>query len=177
MNTKKFFQIILAVIFTLSAVASSMAPVSAATKIDVVTKKLEYQKSTDISTRNAGVYFPNSAYTATATLTRLDLTAADRASAKKLTFTQPWLDIRLHDSNGKEFRKVLGIVYVYFNLGVEDRATWDKGKLSIYYYDTLKKSWVECPSRLLTDKGSSGYGRISCLVTEGFGRYGMAIKR
>ena len=104
------------------------------------------------------------------------MTEADRASAKKLLFTQPWLDIRVRDSAGAEFKKIYGIIYVYFNLSSEDRTAWDQGKLSIYYYDALKKSWQECPSRLLAEKGSQN-GRVSCMITEGFGRYGMATKR
>ena len=176
MKSQKFFQILLAILFTLSAIVGSLKPALAYTSIDVVTKKLEYQKSTDIYTRNAGVYFPNSAYTATATLTRIDPTPDHEAWTRNLIFAQPLLDIRLYDSNGKEFKSVYGIVYVYFNLMVEDREAWDKGKLSIYYYDKVTKVWMECPARLLAEKGSQ-YGRISCLITEGFGLYAMAIKR
>lgn len=154
------------------ALALSFAqPVKAAQKDDSITKPLTYQKPLDISLGKGGVYFPSSNYTGRAVLTRLE-----PKNTKKLTFTHRWLDIRLFDPNGKEIKTVYGFVYVYFNLNADDLAAWNKGKLGIYYYNITKDTWDECATRLIASKNSP-YGRVSCLILDEFGRYGIAIKQ
>jgi hypothetical protein len=119
---------------------------------------------------NGGVYFANSNYTATAELTREQLNPT-----KSLYFTQRSIDIRLYDNNNKEIKNLFGFVYVYFNLNAEDRANWNKDKLSVYQWNTATKNWVECPTWLVTDK-SAGNGRASCLISS-FGTYALGTKR
>lgn len=146
-------------------------PAKAALKIDSITKPLVYQKSSDISLGNGGVYFPSSNYAGYAVLSRIQ-----PEHTKKLTFTQRWIDFHIFDANGKEFKKVFGYVYVYFNLNAEDRMAWDQGKLSIYHYNNAKKIWDLCETQLLASKNAP-YGRVRFLMTEEFGLYGLAITR
>ena len=73
-------------------------------------------------------------------------------------------------------KSVSGFIYVYFNLNTDDYLAWKKEKLSIYQYDHLTSKWVECPTQYVASK-SSPYGRVSCMVTKDFGRFGIAINR
>ncbi|MCJ7624301.1 MAG: hypothetical protein MUO76_12425 [Anaerolineaceae bacterium] len=143
--------------------------VKAAMQSDTITKPLVYHKSLDISLGRGGVYFPSSNYTGKAVLTRIE-----SENTEKLNFSQRWLDIRLFDSNGKEYEMVYGYVYVYFILNVYDHAAWDKGKLGIYHYNEAKESWEECNSNLFVEK-CAPYGRLGCQITDGFGLFGLAI--
>lgn len=169
MNNRKTILILVGFILVFALALGYGDTVKAGT--NSITKPLVYQKPLDISLGKGGVYFPSSSYTGKAVLTRIE-----PVDTRKLTFTQRWLDIRLFDSKGKEFKTVYGYVYVYFNLNADDRAAWNKGKLGIYHYDQAKKVWVECETQLLAGKNAP-YGRVRHLITKEFGLYGLAIKR
>ncbi len=168
---KKHFLIFLfmfVVVFSLTFLSREKA--NASEKIASITKTLVYQKPLDISLGKGGVYFPSSNYSGSAVLSR-----PDSVKTKQITFSQRWIDIHLYDSNGKEFKNVYGHVYVYFNLNVEDRAAWNKEKLSIYHYNESKKIWEKSETHLLDNKNVP-YGRVKVLVNE-FGLYGLGITR
>lgn len=171
MKQKRITLVLLAFALMFTLVFSTFESVNAQTKSTTISKKLEYQKPLDISIGKGGVYFPSSGYTGKVVLTR-----TIPVDTKKLTFTQRWIDIRLYDTNGKEIKAVKGYTYVYFNLNVEDRAAWRNEKLSIYHYNEAKKVWEECATRLLDTK-SAPYGRVSFMVTDQYGLYGLAIKK
>jgi hypothetical protein len=171
MKQKRYFPILAACALFFALMFSASEKVSAAEKTNSISKSLVYQKSLDISLGKGGVYFPSSAYTGTVVLTRIE-----PIPTKDLTFTQRWIDIHLFESTNKEFKIVFGYVYVYFNLNVEDRAAWEKGKLSIFHYRQDKKIWEECETRLIAD-ASAPYGRVRFLITEEYGQYGLGLKR
>jgi hypothetical protein len=171
MKPTKMILILVAFALCFAVVTTNWSPVNAQTKITTITKNLTYQKPLDISIGRGGVYFPNSLFTGTAELNRID-----PVNTKKLAFTQRWMDIKLFDVSGKPIRTVKGFAYVYFILNVEDRAAWNKEKLGIYQYNEAKKIWEECDSRLILDK-SAPYGRLSFLITDGYGLYGLAVKK
>jgi hypothetical protein len=170
MKRQKTILLILGFLLMFALVLGYSEPVKAAQKV-TVTKPLVYQKPLDIFVGQGGVYFPSSSYTGKAVLTR-----AEPINTKNLTFTHRWLDIQLLDVNGKEIKSVYGYIYVYFNLNSDDYAAWKKDKLGIYYYDPAISKWVECPTSYVASK-SSPYGRVSCMITQDFGRYGIAINR
>lgn len=149
----------------------SQESVKAADKNDSITKLMTYQKPLDISLGNGGVFFPSSTYTGQAVLNRII-----PIHTKQLTFSQRWVDIHLYDSTGKEFKKVYGYVYVYFNLNVDDWAAWKKGNLGIYHYNETKKIWEECETYFI-ENSNTPHGRVRFMVTQEFGLYGLAIKR
>lgn len=170
MKQKNFVSLIilLSMVFTLTLF--SWEKVRASEKTTTITKTLVYQKPLDISLGKGGVYFPSSNYTGSAVLTRLE-----PVDTKQIRFSQRWIDIHLYDKGGKEFKTVYGYVYVYFNLNVEDRAAWNKEKLSVYHYNVAKKIWEESETQLLANKNVP-YGRVKVLVQE-FGLYGLGITR
>ncbi|MGD2158453.1 MAG: hypothetical protein PVG32_16365 [Anaerolineales bacterium] len=168
MNLKKITLIVVALLIAFTAISIQWAPASAAAKS--ISKSISFGKPADIYLGNAGVYFANSNYTATAELTRERLNPT-----KSLRFTQRSVEIHLYDNKNKEIKNLFGYVYVYFNLNAEDRANWNKEKLSIYQFDTATKKWVECRTWLVSDK-SSPYGRATCLISS-FGTYALGTKR
>ena len=170
MKYQKKILIILGLLLMFAFVLGYSQSVKAAQK-DTITKPLEYQKPLDIFLGKGGVYFPSSNYTGKAVVSR-----TEPANTKNLTFTHRWLDIQLFDNKGKERKSVYGYIYVYFNLNTDDYGAWKKEKLGIYHYDRATSKWVECPTYYVASK-SSPYGRVSCLITKDFGRYGIAIKR
>lgn len=138
---------------------------------DSITRSLIREKPLDISIGKGGVYFPSSSYSGYVILTRVK-----PENTKELRFTQRWTDIHVFESSGKEINSVYGYVYIYFNLNSEDYVAWNKGKLSIYHYNESKKAWEACETQLLASKNAP-YGRVRFLITDEFGRYGLAIKR
>ena len=170
MEQKKFVSLILILGFVFSLTIISWDKVRASENTESISKTLVYQKPLDISLGKGGVYFPSSNYTGTAVLSRIE-----PIDTKQITFSQRWADIHLYDKSGKEFKNVYGYVYVYFNLNVEDRAAWNKGKLSIYHYNEVKKTWDETETQLLTYKNVP-HGRVKVLLQE-FGLYGLGITR
>ena len=170
MKHQKTILLILGLLLTFALILGYSEPVKAAQKVTIA-KPLVYQKPLDIFLGKGGVYFPSSSYTGKAVLTRVE-----PINTKNLTFTHRWLDIQLLDVKGKEIKSVSGYIYVYFNLNSDDYLAWKKENLSIYYYDPATAKWLECPTSYVASK-SSAYGRVSCLITKDFGRYGIAIKR
>ena len=170
MKQKKIVSLILLLGMVFTLTIFSWEKVVASEKTTSITKTLVYQKPLDISLGKGGVYFPSSNYTGSAVLTRLE-----PVDTKQIRFSQRWIDIHLYDKSGKEFKNVYGYVYVYFNLNVEDRAAWNKGNLSIYHYNEVKKIWEESETQLLTNKNVP-YGRVKVLVQE-FGLFGLGTTR
>ena len=169
MKNQKTILIILGLLLMFAFVLGTSQPVKAAQK-ETITKSLEYQKPLDIFMGRGGVYFPSSAYTGKAVISR-----TEPVNTKNLTFTHRWLDIQLYDVKGKEIKSVSGYIYVYFNLNADDYVAWKKEKLSIYYYDPTTSNWVEYPTYYFASK-SSPYGRVSTMIGKDFGRFGIAIK-
>ena len=170
MKHQKSILLILGFLLIFALVLGSSDPVKAAQKV-TITKPLVAEKPLDIFVGQAGVYFPSSSYTGKAVLTRVE-----PINTKNLTFTHRWLDIQLFDVKGKEIKSVYGYIYVYFNLNTDEYEAWKKEKLGVYHVDPATSKWVECPTYYVASKNSP-YGRVSCLITQDFGRYGIAIKR
>jgi hypothetical protein len=172
MKNHKLILIIVAFALCFALATNSWESVNAKNKITTITKNLVYQKPLDISLGRGGVYFPSSFYTGTAELKRIE-----PVHTKKLTFTQRWIDIKLYNTSGKSITTPRGFAYVYFVLNVEDRDAWNKDKLGIYQYNEAKKIWEETSARLITTDTNAPYGRLSLLIADRYGLYGLAIKR
>jgi len=130
---------------------------------------VSFNKPADIWQGRTGVYFPSSAYTGDVTLTRQwtsNLTKGDlRLERQHLALVDRYLDFKLETSTGLKVDRLVGLVYVYFNLYPEERRLWQKGELAIYTYDSNNQEWVECLANHLVPKGPYSY-RLACLATK-----------
>jgi LysM repeat protein len=133
-------------------------------------KGIRPQQAAEVFLGGGGVYFPNSGYDATVTLTRYDSSSSDTNLG--VVFIQQLLEVRLADSRRREIDQIVGLVYLYFNLNKETRADWDSGRLSIYHYDARVAAWIPCPTVLVSNENRP-YGRLTCVLQE-FGLYGLA---
>ncbi len=172
MKIRKPIVITIGLILALALTFGVMHSVQAAGKNGTKTKALVYQQPLDLSLGKGGFYFASSNYTGNATITRTKPKDTD-----DLNFTQRWSEVELFDPDWDEMEAVYGVIYVYFNLNSDDWAAWNKGDLHIYKYDSSDKTWDECDTWWIGNEGHPKYGRVQCLVTEEFGRYGMAIER
>lgn len=165
-NTTVWFAIALC----LCLAASEWGAVHAQAKTMIVFEKMVYQKPLDVLVGQGGIYFPRAPFSGIAALRLVEPT-----STKKLTFTQPWIEVKIYDQDGQQIQSVRGYAYVYFILEKAERAAWDEGTLGIYQYNPDKKMWEECDARLIYDR-STPYGRLSILAKEHYGLYGLATQ-
>ncbi len=133
-------------------------------------KGIRPQRAAEVFLGDGGVFFSISGYDATVTLTRYDTSGSE--TNQSIAFLQQWLGVRLVDNRRSEIDQVIGLVYVYFNLNKETRASWDSGRLSIYHYDPSIAAWIPCPTLLVSNENRP-YGRLTC-VLQSFGLYGLA---
>jgi hypothetical protein len=142
-------------------IASNASTVSKETTIS-------FNKPADIWQGRTGVYFSNSAYSGEVTLTR-QWTARyfkmERQLVKQdLALMDRYLDFQLKTSSGRKIDRLVGLVYVYFNLYPEERKLWQKGDLAIYTYDPDNQEWGECLANHIVRKGLYSY-RLACIAT------------
>lgn len=171
MKQNKTILFLLAFALVITLTFTSWESVKAEAKSHTITKDLVAEKSLYIPYGRGGVFFNKSAYSGTVILTR-----TMPSDTKKLTFTQPWLDIKLYDTKDKAITTVKGYTYVYFNLNEDERTAWDNGMLRIYQYNIDKKIWQECKTFFIGGYGDS-YGRVIYLISGTYGKYGLAIKK
>ncbi len=133
------------------------------------TFNVTYNEPADVWQGRAGMYFPASAYTGVVTLARQgmgnDTRMDHRLGQQGLRLMSPYLDFQLETSAGTQVGRVVGLVYVYFNLYSSDLTLWRNNQLAIYTYDPANQEWVECLVNQLVIKGSSSY-RLACIATQ-----------
>lgn len=171
MKQNKTFLFLLAFVLIISLTFTNWESVKAQGKTHTITKDLVAGKSLYVPFGRGGVIFNKPAYSGTVILTR-----TMPSNTKKLTFTQPWLDIKLYDTKDKPITTVKGYTYVFFNLNESERNAWDNGNLKIYQYNVDRKIWQECKTYLIAGYGDS-YGRVIFLVSSTYGTYGLAMKK
>jgi len=131
------------------------------------------QQPAEIFLGKGGIFMVNSSYSGTAGITRKDPNYLYPSG--NLVFVERWIDFQIYDSRGVAFPILWGFNYVYFNLTYDTRQMVDEGALRIYHWDTLKRSWVECPTLLVVDENEP-HGRAACVMTS-FGLYGLAYEK
>lgn len=132
-------------------------------------QRVFFQEEVDLFAGNAGVFMPNSAFSANLSVERLRSTNVPG----QLRFHQNWLNVQMFDLQGNAFERVFGLVYVYFNLDNRTRQLWDAGDLQIYRHDESQRGWAPCGVTVLIETKNQPHGRLSC-VASNWGLYGLA---
>jgi len=160
-NRKKLVLTVLVFILMLSTLAASGTS---------KTGTINFGEDTDVSLGRAGLVFTNSQYDATVRLTRVNRNNLPGTNAPK--FTQHLISTRLTNAAGEKVTHVIGPVYVYFKVRGPETRLWNRGELTIYYYDTWLNKWTECPTHYIFKAGQS---RVSCRV-RAMGTFGVGEK-
>jgi hypothetical protein len=158
---------------------------------------LTYEKSYDVSIGRAGVFIPNSIIKGTLVLERFDHPPNNNgcgprlsdpawtpdsgcSGGPKIIWIQGMMEVQIYE--GEEGSRKMGVMkglgYIYFNLDVLTRRTWDElgdDRMSIWYWHSYINDWVQCPTTLIRD-ASSDRGRLVCYWEE-FGKYGLGWKQ
>ena len=161
---KKSYRIaltLLAIILTLSALAAGSS-----TKVE----EIQFGEDTDVSLGRSGLVFTGSQYDGTVSLTRVNDNHLPGLYVPD--FTQKLLNARLYNAENQKVNFVIGTVYVYFKIRGPERNLWNKGELTIYYYNGGKNEWTECYTTYIYKPGDS---RVSCRAKY-MGLYGVGTK-
>lgn len=134
---------------------------------------LHFQQPTDAFLGKAGVHVTNSNYDGVAVVTRIAANGNRRVDS--LRFVRRWLEFEARSNSGQAFETLWGINNVYFNLIGGEQKAFEDGELSIYFYNTSRGRWEECPSFLVTTTDAPK-GRIACVMPD-FGLYGLALEK
>jgi hypothetical protein len=156
------------------AAAITTSQALAARTVESISEAIRAEEAVDVSLGKTGVFMPGSAYTGFVELIRYD--AANTNPLRDLNFVQKLTDVRVTNGTGDEFERVIGFVYVYFNLNKAGRAAWDAGDLKIYHFDPKERGWVECSAPVLIRTKNAPNGRAACIISD-FGLYGIAGER
>lgn len=157
----KFILVIVAILLGLSLLAAG-----GSTKV----AEIKFGEDTDVSLGRAGLVFTSSQYNGTVKITRVSRGNLPGVSAPSLT--QNAIHVRLYNENNQKVTYVVGPVYVYFKIRGPEQRLWNRGELTIYYFDGTKNQWTECPTSFIFKSGSS---RVSCRV-RAMGLYGVGVK-
>jgi hypothetical protein len=132
--------------------------------------EISFGENTDVSLGRAGLVFTGSQYDGTVKITRIERGNLPGVSVPDLT--QKPINTRLYDMDNQKITHVVGPVYVYFKIRGPEQRLWNKGELTIYYYDSWLNKWTECPTTYIFKSGSS---RVTCRV-RAMGLYGVGVK-
>lgn len=157
----KFILIIVAILVGLSLLAAGGSTTVA---------EIKFGETTDVSLGRAGLVFTGSQYDGTVKITRVSRGNLPGSPAPRLT--QSAIHTRLYDQDNQKVTYVVGPVYVYFKIRGPEQRLWNRGELTIYFYDPAKNKWTECPTSFIFKSGAS---RVSCRV-RAMGLYGVGIK-
>ena len=132
---------------------------------------ISFGENTDVSLGRSGLVFTYSQYDGLVKLTKVNRNNLPGEFVPK--FTQHLLNARLYDQDNVKVNNVVGQVYVYFKIRGPEQRLWNKGALTIYYYDSWKNAWTECPTTFIFKPGTS---RVSCRIRT-MGLYGVGVKK
>lgn len=158
--------------------------------------EIKYGNDYDVSIGNAGVFIPNAVIEGSMVLIHQEHPENHAGSCDLSTFTewapdsscpgggsiiwvQNMLDVRIYEDEegGRQYGQMRGLGYVYFDLDILDRRSWDEhggDRMSIWYFHDFLNKWVECPTTLRRETGAPR-GRLTCYMEE-FGVYGLGIR-
>jgi len=170
MKQKNLLLSFILLLFTFGLLFSSLENASAEEGDSTAYYNLSFQEPADVYLGKGGVFVVSSSYNATATINRF--VPRGGYPSEDLEFYDRWIDYAIYDYLGNPYLGLWGFNYVYFNLKYNTRALWEKGELSIYYWDTTRKDWTKCPTFLVEMKNLP-HGRVTCIMTD-FGLYGIA---
>jgi opacity protein-like surface antigen len=154
-------------ILTAVAIVLALSVLAASSSV----QEISFGENTDVSLGRAGLVFTYSQYDGLVKLTRMNRNNLPGEYVPK--FTQHLLYTRLYDSENVKVSNVVGPVYVYFKIRGPEQRLWNKGELTIYYYDSWKNQWTECPTTFIFKPGNS---RVSCRIRS-MGLYGVGVKK
>lgn len=157
---KRLILTVIVVLLALSVLAASSS-----------VQAISFGENTDVSLGRAGLVFTYSQYDGLVKLTRVGKNNLPGEYVPK--FTQNLLNARLYDQDNAKVSHVIGPVYVYFKIRGPEQRLWNKGELTIYYYDSWKNKWTECPTTFIFKPGTS---RVSCRVRS-MGLFGVGVKK
>jgi hypothetical protein len=120
----------------------------------------------------AGISFTKSQYNGQVQLTRVSESRRIPGEDKP-NFIQKPIDLRLTDKSDVRITHILGSVYVLFLVRRAEVRAFDKGDLSIYFFDTWTQTWEKCDTFAVTN--GAGVSRLACRMRV-FGMYGLAEK-
>ena len=158
-------QLILTVLVII--LAFSMLAAGGATKVQTI----EFGETTDVSLGRSGLVFTGSQYDGTVKLTRVNQNNK-LPGVSVPEFTQKLVKTNLYNADNQKVTHVIGPVYVYFKIRGPEQQMWNRGELTIYYYDSWKNEWTECPTTFVYKTGES---RVSCRIST-MGLYGVGEK-
>ena len=132
-------------------------------------KEIVFNQSYEIFIGNGGVFLDKSRHIGT-----LVVKAREPVNRGWQVFTQRILDVRVYNTEGKQFEEVFGLVRVYFNLDDYQRNKWNDpaSNMSIWTFDEVNGGWSKCKTRLV-DSSKYPHGRVYCFVDH-YGIYGLA---
>jgi len=133
-------------------------------------QEISFGEDTDVSLGRAGLVFSGSQYDGTVKLTKVS--KGNLPGTNKPNFTQHLISTRLENTDGQKITSLLGPVYVYFKVRGPETRMWNRGELTIYYYNGVTNKWVECPTSYIYKPGTS---RVSCRISS-MGLFGVGEK-
>lgn len=163
MKVKKLFLMVLVVLVAMSLIAASYP---AAKSYKVVAGK-----SPTIALGKQGVAYTKSQLSGTLTLKLKDKDPLG-GTGDGLKTSHKLLDARFVDSNGQKVTKVIGPVYVYFDIDKTEAKALKSGKLAVFYFDPWFGDWRECTTYQVT--GPNGV-RAACRMRN-YGLFGLGSK-
>lgn len=163
MKIKKIVFTALVLILALSLMASNTYLIKVG--------RVKRGQSVELIYGRAGISFIKSQFTGTVRMNRIS--GGNAPGEERPLFVQKLFDVRLTDNKGNRVTHVVGAVYVYFKVRQREVRMWEDGTLTIYYFDTWKNEWVECPTVQLVDALDGT--RLSCRIRI-FGLYGLGSK-
>jgi len=128
-------------------------------------------QTVEYTSGRAGVTFTYSYFNGTVKVKRISFSKAPGENKPKFTYNP--FDVRLTDSKGNTVTHVLGPVYVFFKVRQKDLRLWERGILTIMYFDTWKQEWRECYTFEVRDDGK--VSNLACRIRV-FGLYALARK-
>lgn len=158
------------IVYTLVLIMVAFSMIAATTTATKVVR-ITAGKSVTANLGRAGVSFTKSFFAGDLRLSRKDTSILPGITQP--VFTQKLFDARFTDSKGNKVTYVIGSVYVYFRLAGKERALWNKGMLTIMYFDPWKNDWTECSTYQVSSAAASPI--VACRM-KNFGLYGLAVR-
>jgi len=174
MKIRKLFLLLVSVFMIFSLLGTRWTSVNAMEEFSSANFELTTEEPAEVYLGRGGIYMVNSAYNATAVINRIKPNKLIHPH-QNLEFVDRWIEFYIYDEFGVAYQTLWGLNYVYFNLTYDHRALWDKGLLSLYYWDPFQVKWIVCPSFLVADENLP-HGRIACVMQK-FGTFGLAMNK
>ncbi len=144
----------------------SVIPVAGASS-----NRIKFGETVDFSQGRAGVSFTNSQYAGTVKLAKGNQNNAPGENRPQ--FVQRLININLYKPDGERVKWIVGPVYVFFKVRQAEARAYERGDLTIYFYDTWTGEWTPCYTTPVYKGGK--IDRLSCRMRV-FGLYGLGMR-